>query len=82
MLGTLHRYLRETPRACWLAVFGDHVPIMPAVYRQLGEPDGRTDYLLWNNRRAVATPGTDVDLAADRLAATLLGRMFAPVPPR
>jgi hypothetical protein len=81
MLGLLHQYLRATPRECWLAVFGDHVPIMPAVYRLLGEPDGRTDYLLWNNRRTGAAHGADVDLAADRLAAALLGRMFAPVRP-
>ncbi|MBK8384850.1 MAG: LTA synthase family protein, partial [Candidatus Accumulibacter sp.] len=29
---------------CW---YGDHVPIMPDVYRALGAPGGQTDYFIW-----------------------------------
>ncbi|MGZ8190181.1 MAG: LTA synthase family protein [Methylococcaceae bacterium] len=29
---------------CW---YGDHVPIMTGVYEQIGEPDGHTDYFIW-----------------------------------
>lgn len=47
MLGTLRATLINRPWPASLCVFGDHVPIMSTVYATLGEPDGRTDYLLW-----------------------------------
>jgi hypothetical protein len=37
---------RRPARLCW---YGDHVPIMADVYRQLGDPDGLTEYVIWNN---------------------------------
>jgi hypothetical protein len=33
-------------RLCW---YGDHVPIMMDVYRLYGEPDGNTDYIIWES---------------------------------
>lgn len=53
MLGTLREALMARSWPASLCLFGDHVPIMPSVYRALGEPDGRTDYLLW----ATGVPG-------------------------
>ncbi|MEI2415963.1 GNAT family N-acetyltransferase [Orrella sp. JC864] len=51
MLAMLRQALAESARPGVLAFYGDHVPIMPQVYAALGEPDGRTDYLVWR------TPG-------------------------
>ena len=40
--------LNELPDDAWLTWFGDHVPIMSAVYSRLGAPDGRTEYFVWH----------------------------------
>jgi hypothetical protein len=32
---------------CW---FGDHVPIMPDVYKDMGAPSGEVDYVIWSNQ--------------------------------
>lgn len=48
MLGMLRTTLIDRPWPASLCLFGDHVPIMSKVYAALGEPDGRTDYLLWS----------------------------------
>lgn len=31
---------------CW---YGDHVPIMPSVYKNLGDPIGLTDFFIWSS---------------------------------
>ncbi|AOA09175.1 LTA synthase family protein [Pseudomonas sp. TMW 2.1634] len=49
MLGQLHKTLTESARPTSLCFFGDHVPILPDVYKALGEPDGDTDYFIWSN---------------------------------
>lgn len=60
---------RERPGV--LCVFGDHVPIMPGVYRELGEIDGSTDYLVWRADRRMDTKPVSkniADLASVNLA--------------
>ncbi len=54
---------RQSASLCW---FGDHVPIMPAVYANFGEPNGEVEYCIWTNRQM----GSQVvrDLSAHRLA--------------
>lgn len=50
MAGELQAFLaaRGKPaRFCW---YGDHVPIMAGVYRQLGEPAGDTAYFIWDSQ--------------------------------
>ena len=51
--------LQTGTRPGGLCLFGDHVPIMPKVYQTWGEPDGKTDYLIWSSthagRNAVST---------------------------
>jgi phosphoglycerol transferase MdoB-like AlkP superfamily enzyme len=47
MAGMLRDRLEALPGAGRLCWFGDHVPIMPTVYRALGVPDGQTDYFIW-----------------------------------
>ena len=54
MLGDLRDFLvaRGKPaRFCW---YGDHVPIMASVYRQLGEPNGDTAYFIWDSNGDIA----------------------------
>lgn len=37
-------------REGWFCLYGDHPPIMPDVYKKLGEPDRTVDYLFWFSR--------------------------------
>jgi len=72
MFGRLHQYLSNRARPGALCLFGDHVPIMPKVYRQLGAPDGTTDYLLWRSDQR-STPAADTTShAATHATAPLL----------
>lgn len=73
MLGMLADALAAQPRDSGLCFFGDHVPIMPAAYRLLGEPPGHTHYLAWSPRRPGG--GAARDLRASALARDFLARM-------
>ncbi|WP_322995276.1 LTA synthase family protein [Castellaniella sp.] len=42
---------------CW---YGDHVPIMPNVYRRYGLPSGRVPYVCWNNWPSAYAPPIDL----------------------
>ena len=74
MAGRLRAALEELPDPAYLCWFGDHVPIMPGVYRALGVPDGRTDYLIWCNG---GFPGAPVprELRVEQLGGLILQRM-------
>jgi hypothetical protein len=63
MFGSLRAELLDRGHPAALCIFGDHVPIMPQVYRQLGEPAGATDYLLWTTQRAEAPRRQDCHVA-------------------
>lgn len=69
MFTSLARTLSDLPRPAGLCIYGDHVPIMPQVYRQLGAPDGATDYLVWR-------PGHAGRPDAEAVAATDLAGIF------
>lgn len=51
MFGGLRQTLGARSRPATLCIFGDHVPIMPQVYGELGAPDGTTDYVIWQANR-------------------------------
>lgn len=70
MFGTLREALQTRDRPATLCVYGDHVPIMPSVYRSLGETDGSTDYLVWNSRPGHAS--TYVSMRVEHLALEVL----------
>lgn len=53
---------------CW---FGDHVPIMPAVYESFGVPNGEVEYVLWHNRKCQKSERVDLDV--NELATRWLG---------
>ncbi|GHE20530.1 LTA synthase family protein [Halomonas urumqiensis] len=52
---------------CW---YGDHVPIMPALYQQVGEPSGETSYAIWSSRTS-AIPQTRIH--AEPIDVSMLG---------
>lgn len=49
MIKSLKGALSVGERPGLLAWYGDHIPIMERVYRQLGEPSSSTDYFLWRS---------------------------------
>ncbi|WP_231738806.1 LTA synthase family protein [Herbaspirillum rubrisubalbicans] len=58
MIGRLRQSLEQTPRGASLCWYGDHVPIMPEVYRHHGRPPGEVDYVYWSkDRRNRQAPG-------------------------
>lgn len=63
MLGMLRTHCESSASPHWLCQYGDHVPIMPAVYQALGEPDGTTDYLIWGNRAAATSASEEIEIS-------------------
>jgi phosphoglycerol transferase MdoB-like AlkP superfamily enzyme len=68
MLGSLRTALTALTASVEFCCFGDHVPIMPDVYRTLGTPTGEVPYLLWNNRKSVAVVPPESSLPVHALA--------------
>lgn len=73
MLEEILSALEESPREGLLCWYGDHLPIMPAVYGREGFVDGRTDYFIW--RRGRRSPRSCC-LSACELPQTLLADML------
>ncbi|MDF3847850.1 LTA synthase family protein [Achromobacter denitrificans] len=73
MFGMLARALAALPRPAGLCIYGDHVPIMPGVYRRLGAPSGETEYLIWRTEGDARAPAAP--LAASDLGQAFLARM-------
>ncbi len=73
MLSMLTENLARRTRPSGVCMFGDHVPIMPKVYAMLGEPDGLTNYVLWNSQRnRKGAHRSPVDLGVAELAFAFL----------
>lgn len=69
MFGTLIQTLKSRRRSSVMCIFGDHVPIMPSVYQKLGQPDGFTNYVIWNSEK--------IGESADRVTeVSTLGRQY------
>ncbi|WP_269900163.1 LTA synthase family protein [Paenalcaligenes faecalis] len=66
LLAQLRSCLTTLDRPAGLCLFGDHVPIMSSVYKQLGEPERATDYLLWHSQGLQHQPSAE--LAAKELS--------------
>lgn len=73
-LGVFRGCLEESRRESYFCLFGDHVPIMPEVYRAMGVPDGRTEYVLWGNRGCEEIARTETILV-QRLGTLVLSTM-------
>ena len=64
MIGMLGECLSAPRTRGWLCWYGDHVPIMPDVYRASGDPDGRTDYFICGpDAGGGAPPAQDIDVS-------------------
>jgi len=72
MFGRLRQCLSNRARPGVLCLFGDHVPIMPKIYRQLGAPDGATDYLVWRSDRRPDAARDPVTIRINNLAKAIL----------
>lgn len=69
MFSMLRDTLLKTDRPSGLCIYGDHVPIMPEVYRNMGSASGLSNYLIWNN-------GRTQDGAGERMNVKDLGLML------
>lgn len=76
MLDTLRQQLQFRPNGGLLCWYGDHVPIMPATYARLGEPDGTTDYLIWSTQQSGQTTASRHQ-SASQLGVALLDTIVA-----
>jgi phosphoglycerol transferase MdoB-like AlkP superfamily enzyme len=54
MVASLRATLERCDRPAALCRFGDHVPILPAVYLQFETPEGEVEYVFWSNQNAGA----------------------------
>lgn len=70
MIAGLRHALEQSGRPAGLCWYGDHVPIMPAVYETFGKPDGEVEYVYWSNCNE-ARPRRS-DLAANDLSMSWL----------
>ena len=80
MAGMLRAELENLPGNGSLCWFGDHVPIMPEVYRRVGPPGENTDYFFWQKGRQT-DQGIRHDLAVENLGCLLLQEMGLLVAP-
>jgi phosphoglycerol transferase MdoB-like AlkP superfamily enzyme len=71
MAGMLRAGLEALPGRSGLCWYGDHVPIMPDVYRTLGAPAGQTDYFIWR-KNGQPKPGIRRDLKVEDLGSLFL----------
>ncbi|RDE50529.1 MAG: LTA synthase family protein [Candidatus Accumulibacter meliphilus] len=74
MAGMLRAGLEALPGRSGLCWYGDHVPIMPDVYRTLGAPAGQTDYFIWR-KNGQPKPGIRRDLKVEDLGSLFLQEM-------
>ncbi|HJV25572.1 MAG TPA: LTA synthase family protein [Aromatoleum sp.] len=77
MVARLRETLVRLARPGLLCWYGDHVPIMPTVYRELARPAGETDYVLWSTLPP-ATP-TAHAIPVEALGRRLLAAAAEPV---
>lgn len=72
MIGTLRQYgeARSAPFSlCW---YGDHVPIMEGVYRDLDALPTDSNYVIWNNFGGASKGAVPQDLKLDELSSIWL----------
>jgi phosphoglycerol transferase MdoB-like AlkP superfamily enzyme len=74
MAGLLRNCMEELSKKSFLCWYGDHVPIMPDVYKVMGEPEGKTDYFIWTND-SKSTSNNLLNLNVENLGVLLLQKM-------
>lgn len=73
MVAKVRKALERCSRSAGLCWFGDHVPIMPAVYERFGIPQGDVEFIFWSNNKEGG--GERRDLPAHRLSINWLRAM-------
>lgn len=71
MFSDLRKTLLDNGRPAGLCIFGDHIPIMPKVYRALGAVNGLTEAVIWS---AGGKAGEEKDMNISCLGADFLSR--------
>ena len=77
MLLIIREALEKNKREGILCWYGDHVPIMPDVYKKTNFGDARTDYFLWESNFQINDAPIFEDLRVEELSIVLLERLFA-----
>ncbi|NMM01959.1 LTA synthase family protein [Paraburkholderia sp. RP-4-7] len=80
MLGRLLSALRARRRDTVLCFYGDHVPALPHVFRELGCEPARSDYFIWRNYGDA--PATNEALRAEQLGLALIRALESGLPSR
>ena len=62
MIASLRDILGSNKQPASLCWYGDHVPIMPTVYKTFGEPNGEVEYCVWSNRRMGSREVRDISV--------------------
>ncbi len=70
MIAELRSTLEQVKQPASLCWYGDHVPIMPDVYANFGEPRGEVDYCVWNNSQL--GPQEVLDIYVEKLGLSWL----------
>lgn len=71
MFSSLRQTLLSNGRPAGLCIFGDHIPIMPKVYRALGAVSGLTEGMIWavGGKRSTSQSAHEIsELATDFLS--------------
>ncbi|WZB77365.1 LTA synthase family protein [Achromobacter insuavis] len=71
MFSDLRKTLLDNGRPAGLCIFGDHIPIMPKVYRALGAVNGLTEAVIWSGG---GKAGEEKDMNISCLGADFLSR--------
>lgn len=58
MIHSLRQTLERCSHPASLCWYGDHVPIMPVVYKQFATPSGDVEYIVWANWQVKSQPAT------------------------
>ena len=58
MIHSLRQTLEQCAHPASLCWYGDHVPIMPAVYQQFATPKGDVEYIVWANWKETQQPAS------------------------
>lgn len=75
MLARLRDSLQRGGKHGMLGFYGDHVPIMPKVYARHGEPDGMTNYFIWQTKPD-SGDNVRMTIPADKLGTTIYDRIL------
>lgn len=54
MLKDLTNAFKNTSYPISLAFYGDHIPIMPTAYKNIGVPSGKVPYFIWDNHAFIS----------------------------